>query len=89
MHRPLLIFVKVDPNAVFQGNSLRSQSFAVALARYCLKYGIDGIILTHDSAIQEKEEAAGEPHDQLADLIRAIRLEDKEHRLTVIAAGCR
>ena len=57
LHRPLLIFVKVDPYAVFQDNQMRCQSFAVALARYCLKYGIDGIILTHDSELAKSQES--------------------------------
>ena len=53
------------------------------LARYCLKYGIDGVIVSaqgnqEDSELQEK----------LVDVIKAIRLEDKQNKLTVIAAGC-
>lgn len=87
LHRPLIMFVKVDPYAVFQDNPLRCQSFAVALARYCLKYGIDGIVLAHDSEMKAQETQAYQ--EQLAELIRAVRLEDKEERLTVIAAGCR
>lgn len=68
---------------------MRCQSFAVALARYCLKYGVDGIVLAHDSELTKSQESQEVYQEQLAEMIRAVRLEDKSYRLTVIAAGCR
>ena len=85
-HRPLSLFVRVDPHAVFTENEARSRTYAIALTRYCLKYGIDGIVLCNDSE-QSQEKAVY--REQLLELIRAVRSEDTDNRLTITSAGCR
>lgn len=87
-HQPLSLFIKVDPHAVFsaQEESTRSQSYAIVLTQYCLKYGIDGIVLCHDSTTSQDTK---ERCSQLTELIRAIRSEDKDNKLIVMSAGCR
>ena len=75
-----MLFIKVDPSQIFPDNHLRCQSFALVLAKYCLKYGIDGIIV---------QQSASEETEKLEDVIKAIRISDPSNKLTVICAGCR
>ena len=49
-HRPLALFLKIDPSSVFQKNMQKSQDFAALSAELCLKYGIDGLVLGTESA---------------------------------------
>lgn len=77
--QPIQIFIKIDP---FQALGSESESLLLTrqMAKACLEYGIDGIVV--DS--QNKEYT----QQNQVELIKAIREVDKERKLTVIAAGC-